>query len=121
MMKPTVCPPGGDVQRSLVVHGLPSLHGASGVGVKTQPVSGAQESVVQGLLSSHVTGGPPAQTPFELHVSEAVQASPSLHGAPTSDGWRHSPVDESQESSVQGLASSQLSGSPELQPPKPSQ
>ena len=58
---PTQVPP---LHVSLVVHALPSLHGAVLL-VYTQPVAGTQVSFVQGLLSLQVSGVPGWQIPEE--------------------------------------------------------
>src|SRR5437899_2557325 len=50
-------------------------------GWKTQPAVGSQESVVQGLASSH-TRGDPAHTPA-WQASFWVQRLPSLHAVPS--------------------------------------
>src|SRR4029079_11233777 len=80
----------------------------------THPVPGSQESSVQGLLSSQLTAPPGAQAP-PAQVSPEVQASPSEQGA-VLFVWTH-PVPGSQESSVQGLLSSQLTAPPGAQAP----
>ena len=46
------------------------------------PVAGAQESVVQGLLSLTTGGVPAVQVPLALHVSAPLQALPSLQDVP---------------------------------------
>ncbi len=76
--------------------------------VKTHPVAALQVSVVQGLLSSHVTGAPP-QTPPE-QMSPVVQALPSLHAFALF--VKTHPVAGSQLSVVQTLPSSQTIGVP---------
>jgi hypothetical protein len=48
----------------------------------TAPVPGAHASVVQGLLSSIVTGVPVKHVPFESHCSSVVHAFPSSHAVP---------------------------------------
>jgi hypothetical protein len=70
-----------------------------------QPTIGSQESVVQGLKSSHTTAGP--EHAAFWHVSPAVQALPSSHGIPLCElvGWQTLPAQASP--SVQGFPSSQ--------------
>jgi len=75
---PTHTPP---LQVSLVVQALPSSHGFV-LGTCLQPVAESQESVVQGLLSLQLRGGPPTQLPL-LHASLVVQALPSSHAPGT--------------------------------------
>src|SRR5439155_21165670 len=50
------------------------------MGVCTQPVAGAQVSVVHGSPSLQLSAGPPTQVPA-VHTSGAVQALPSLQSA----------------------------------------
>src|SRR5437899_2661924 len=69
---------------------------------------GWHESSVQSLPSSQLIGVPP-QIPL-LHVSEVVQALPSLHGSVL--GSCRQPLAGSQESVVQGFPSLQLRGAP---------
>ena len=70
---------------------LPSSHGLV-LFVETQPVAGSQVSVVQGLLSSHVTADPAWQDP-PPQVSPVVQAFPSLHVVPFAlAGFEQTPV-----------------------------
>jgi hypothetical protein len=80
-----------------------------------------QESSVQGLLSLQLGAGPPLQVP-PPHLSLVVQAFPSLHGLVLST-WTQPPGTPKaaglQESFVQGLLSSQLSGAPPMQVPPP--
>jgi hypothetical protein len=65
-------------QVSPVVQAFPSLHAAV-LFVNTQlPFAGLQASVVQTLLSLHVTAGVPVQTPA-TQTSPVVHALPSLH------------------------------------------
>src|SRR5438445_335288 len=61
-----------------------------------------------------MSGGPPTHVPPE-HVSLVVQALPSSHG--TVFGVWTQPLAGSQESSVQGLPSSQLSSGPPAHAP----
>ena len=89
------------------VHELPSSQ-AFVLLVNTQPVTGLQLSVVQGLLSLH-TIAPPLHTP-PPQVSPDVQALPSSHAKVLSVNTH--PVAGSQLSVVQTLASSQTTGVP---------
>jgi glyoxylate utilization-related uncharacterized protein len=84
------------------------------LGVKTQPIAGTQESVVHWLPSLHTGGGPPTHDPAE-HVSFVVQALLSLQAATLFTFSQ--PVAGLQESSVQTLVSTQLSGGPPTQAP----
>jgi hypothetical protein len=85
---PTQSPP---LHRSAVVHASLSEHGFV-LGVRTQPLAGAQLSVVQGFVSAQSSGGPPVQVP-PWHASSVVQASPSLQRSPSSRaGFVHIPV-----------------------------
>jgi hypothetical protein len=95
---------------SVCVQAFPSLQG-SVLFVCTQPVSGAHESSVHGLLSLQLSGGPPTHSP-PVQVSPVVQASPSLQGFVF--GRFTQPRAGSQSSSVQTLSSSQSSGGPPL-------
>ena len=107
---PTQVPP---LHVSLVVHALPSLH-ALVLFVCTQPVDVLQVSVVQGLVSSQLGGGPPTQEPA-AHVSLVVHALLSLQAAVLLV-WTQ-PDAGLQESSVQGFESSQLIVVPAQTPP----
>lgn len=107
-----------DVQESLMVQALPSLHAvpfATGVKVHCMVV-GLQESTVHGLLSLHITPMPlhtplvhtslvvqalpslqvmgvPTQLPVPLHASDCVHADESLHAVPAATGVvPHAPV-----------------------------
>jgi hypothetical protein len=105
---------------SFVVQALPSLHGLVLL-TWTQPpgtpkAAGLQESFVQGLLSSQLSGAPPLQVP-PPHVSFVVQAFPSLQGAVLFAFTQ--PVAGLQESSVHELLSLQLGAGPPLQVPPP--
>jgi hypothetical protein len=73
---PTQAPP----EHTSLVHAMPSLHGKV-LFVKTHPVAGLQESVVQTLPSLHTSGVPPVQVPF-WQVSAPLQRFPSLHDVP---------------------------------------
>jgi hypothetical protein len=94
-------------------------------GVCTQPVVGAQVSVVHGLLSSHGTGvaaqAPPAQVPSPTwHMSFATQDSPSLFWqAPPAPQTRQVPheLTEQQTPSVQNKPAWHSPGVPEQLPP----
>jgi hypothetical protein len=78
------------------------------MGTELHPVAGSHVSLVQALPSSaHVTGGPLVQDP-PLHVSLAVHAFPSSHGAVF--GVDEHPVAASQLSVVHALPSSQTTG-----------
>src|SRR2546425_1208362 len=107
---PTHVPPG---QGAVVGQALPSSHGTL-LGACTQPVAGSQESVVQTFPSSQLRAGPPVHRPFE-QTSPVVQALPSSQ-ARVFAAWTQ-PLPGSQESSVQGLPSSQSSGGPPTQAP----
>src|SRR5262245_15969890 len=72
--------------------------------------------MVQGLPSSQVAGGPPAQFPPE-HASFTVQGLPSLQGAVLFI-WTQ-PTAGAHASSVQGLPSSQAAGGPLTHTPFP--
>src|SRR5439155_24887494 len=69
-------------QTSLVVHGLPSSHGAVALGVCTQPTAGSQLSSVQVFASSQTGGVPGRHAPVVgSQVSTPVHASWSSHVA----------------------------------------
>jgi hypothetical protein len=88
-----------------IVQALPSLQTfVWSVTWTHPPFTGSHESSVQGSPSSQVGGGPPTQTP-SLQASFAVQALPSSQDAAL--GAFMQPSTGSQESSVQGLPSSQ--------------
>jgi hypothetical protein len=102
-------------QRSFVVQALLSPQSAAvtqqpGVEVWRQPPGGAHESAVQGLSSSQSRGGPFPQCP-PWQVSSPLQTLPSEHEEPS--GWSScwQPAAGSHESWVQGLLSSQFTGS----------
>jgi len=99
---PTQAPP---LQVSAVVQALPSSQELL-LFEWTQPVDGAQLSVVQTLLSLQLGSGPPTQIPA-LQVSPVVQALPSLHDT-LLFVWMHAPVSGLQLSVVQTLLSSQF-------------
>jgi hypothetical protein len=74
-------------------------------GAKAQPVVILHESVVQALLSLHVTALPPPQAPA-LQVSPVVHALPSLHAEPFATGVKtQAPFMALHASLVQGLLS----------------
>jgi hypothetical protein len=98
---------------SFVVQALPSSQGAV-LSVWTQPLTGSQESSVQGLLSSQLGAAPPTHAPA-AQVSLVVQALASSQAAVLSV-WTQ-PLDGSQESSVHPLASSQSGAGPPTQAP----
>src|SRR5262249_59822656 len=83
-------------------------------GVCVQPSEGLQLSSVQGLPSSQLGGGPPAQLPA-LEVWLVVQALPSSHEEVLFECWH--PLAGSHESSVQPLLSSQSGAGPPTQMP----
>jgi hypothetical protein len=102
-------------QTSVVVHGLPSLHGVPSLTfVWVQPVKGSHESLVQTLPSEQLTGEPP-HAPF-AHRSFVVQALPSLQESLLSTCVH--PVAGLQPSSVHGLPSLQPIGVPAQAPPE---
>jgi len=107
---PTQAPP---TQVSLVVHALPSLHGAALL-VCVQPVAGLQASSVHTLPSLQLGGAPPTQTP-PAQVSLVVHELPSLQATVLLVCAQ--PVAGLQASSVQTLASSQLGGAPPTHTP----
>src|SRR5439155_11450212 len=87
----------------------------SATGVWMQPL-GPQESVVQGLLSSQLSGVPGVQAPA-WQVSEPLQTLPSEQEAPSAAVTCEQPPVGLQASTVQGLASLQSSGVPGEQTP----
>src|SRR5262249_40074713 len=94
---------------------LPSLHAVpSRSGVCVQPSEGLQLSSVQGLPSSQLGGGPPAQLPA-LQVSLVVQALPSSHEELLFEWWH--PLGGSHEASVQPLLCAQSGAEPPTQMP----
>src|SRR5512143_4161577 len=97
-------------QVSPTVHASPSSH-ADVLAALTQPIAGSQPSFVQPLASSHASGAPPLQVP-PPQLSFVVHASPSSHATVLSACTQ--PTAGSQESSVQGLSSSQFTGSEPL-------
>jgi len=103
-------------QVSWVVQALPSSHGAV-LFVRTQPLAGLQESVVQTFPSLQLGGGPPRQCPAPSQVSPVVHALPSLQGAVLFVCTQ--PLAGLQESVVQTFPSLQLGGGPPRQCPAP--
>src|SRR5579875_3215347 len=99
-------------QVSLVVQPLPSSHGAV-LSVCIQPTPERQESVVQGLPSSHVGVGPGPQVPATGSV-HTIGAHGSVVCAAHWSVWMQ-PWVGSQVSTVHALPSSQLSGVPAVQ------
>ena len=89
------------------VQTFPSRHSLVGSGAFTQPLAESQESSVQTFPSSQLGGAPPTHAPAE-QVSPVVQASPSSHEAVLLVNTQPVFPASSQESSVQGLASSQM-------------
>jgi len=74
-----------------------------GIGVCSQPLGEAHESVVQEFWSSQSRPEPPPHCP-PAHCSPVVQASPSLQG-PVTLVWTHAPA--THESAVHALVSEQ--------------
>jgi hypothetical protein len=102
---------------SPAVHALPSSH-ALVLGACTQPApSGSQESVVQRLPSSQLTGFP-LQVPA-AHTSPVVHALPSLHGLVV--GVLTQPEAGLHESAVHWFPSLQSAVGPGAHTPFPSQ
>jgi hypothetical protein len=99
---------------SLTVQPFPSLHGSVLFVCVQTPVAGTQLSFVHTLLSLQFFGVPDLQLPF-WQTSPMVHPFPSLQGAVLFVCTQ--PICGSQESSVHGLWSSQLSGGPPLQVP----
>src|SRR5690349_7098336 len=78
-------------------------------GAFTQPLAGAQESVVQPLLSSQFSATPATHAPLALQNSAPLHALASAHDWPGCGVCVHVLL-ESHASSVQGLLSSQPPG-----------
>jgi hypothetical protein len=96
---------------------LPSVHDVPLVTlVAVHPVAGLQPSVVQGLLSLHVSGVPAVQAPL-WHVSGPLQRLPSGHAVPLVTLAWVQPVLGLQPSVVQAFESLQLRGVPAAQVP----
>ena len=105
-MTPTPLVQTPPAQMSPTVQAFPSSQ-PSVLFVKTQPVAGTQESVVQTLPSLQTRVPVPAWQVPPPHVSPVVQALPSLHDAVLLACAQ--PVAGTQESSVHGLLSLQFS------------
>ncbi len=100
------------------VQGLPSSQAAASTTFVHVPSAGSQVSSVQATPSSQLLGVP-AQAP-STHVSPVVHRSPSSQLA-VLFAWVQAPSTGSQESSVQGLPSSQAPhASAQVAPQKPS-
>src|SRR5690242_14231348 len=102
-----------DLQTSLVVQGSLSSHVPPSLPATClhSPEEASHESVVQTLLSSQFLGVP-VQTP-DLQTSPVVHLLPSSHVPPSLPATcLHSPEEESHESVVQTLLSSQFLGVP---------
>ena len=98
-------------QRSASAHSVPSLTG----GKRQPPVAGLHELVVQGLLSSQLTGVPePEHTPA-VHVSAPSHRSTSAQDVPSGDAAKTQPVAGRQALVVHALPSSQASGVPDVE------
>lgn len=95
-----------------MVQALPSSQLAI-ASVWVQPMASWQMSFVHTLLSSHAAELTVPTHFVWLQVSPLVQATPSLHGEVLAACVQ--PAEESQESSVQGLPSSQFTAAPLLQ------
>jgi len=107
-------------QVSMPLQALLSVQPATWVplasGVEVQPVTVSQLSVVQGLPSLQLSGGPETHCPMALQVSMPLQTLPSEHEVPNGSGLlKQAPL--AQPSVVQGLLSLQLGGVPATQPP----
>jgi hypothetical protein len=101
------------VSQLSAVQGLPSSHPPvhdphDPLGTCSQPSNWSQESCVQELPSSQLSGVPGWQTPPE-QVSFPLQTLLSLHDVPSGTAACWQPAAGSHESTVQGLPSSQLS------------
>ena len=93
-------------QNSNPLHTLPSLQETpSGRSVYWHPNMGSQLSIVQGLVSSQLSGAPGEQVPL-WQVSTPLQTLPSLHELPSGTGELTQPTTGSHVSVVQALASS---------------
>src|SRR2546428_75654 len=112
---PTVQIP--DRHVSAPLHTLPSLHEVPlATAGGRQPVTGAQVSVEQGLLSSQLRAEPTAHSPA-WPVSAPLHALPSLHDVPFGSAVCRQPPTGSQVSVVQGLLSLQLRPAPPVHTP----
>lgn len=94
---------------SLALHALPSSQLRVLLAKRQLPLALSQESLVQALPSAQTLVAPGTQ-PAETHWSPTVHALPSVHGEALALCTQ--PVSLSQESSVQGLPSSQLRPAP---------
>jgi len=103
------------------VHGLPSSVQGPVRGVKMQPLTGLQMSVVHSFPSLQTRWMVPGwQFPAASQLSPMVHWSPSLHGVPCGAGvCGRQPATGSQASVWQGLPSLQLRGRPRRQIPAP--
>jgi hypothetical protein len=99
------------LQRSLSGHAVPFA-----TGVKVHPVAGLHASAVHALLSLQVSGVPEVHVPL-WQVSSPLHTLPSVQDEPFATGVLAQPVAALQESAVQALPSSQLSGVPAVQVP----
>jgi hypothetical protein len=78
------------VQVSVGVHAFPSLQAVPSLTATClQPVTGSQESAVQGFWSLQFVGPPPPHEPMP-QLSPAVHGLPSLHAGP--DSGEHVPA-----------------------------
>ena len=91
-----------------------SLQLLPATGGKMHPLRGSQVSSVHALASSQVFGSPLMHSP-STQASLSVHASPSSHGRVLKLCWQ--PRIGSQESSVQGVSSSQTSDAPDRHSP----
>src|SRR6266705_3252544 len=95
-------------QAPLWVQRLPSSQAVRSASVVcVQPVAGSQPSAVQGLLSSQLGGGPPAQWPAPSQVSAVVQALLSLQAAVVKPMAAQCPCPSHLSLAMQGSPSSQ--------------
>jgi hypothetical protein len=85
-------------------------------GVCRQPLWASQESAVQGLPSSQLTGNPGAQDP-DWQVDPAEHELPGPHDVPSPTATDTQPWAGSHESLVQALLSSHPSGAPAVHTP----
>jgi hypothetical protein len=104
-------------QVSLPLQTLPSLHDVPfATAAWPQPSTGSQVSVVQGLLSSQLSGAPAVHVP-PWQVSFPLQTVASGHGVLFATAVFWQPRIGSHESVVQALLSLQSSGVPAVQIP----
>jgi hypothetical protein len=85
-------------------------------GEYSQPKTGSQLSVVQGLPSLQLSAVPAVQVPL-WQVSSPLHGLPSAHDEPFGTGALWQPVTELQLSAVQGLPSLHTGGVPAVQMP----